>query len=442
MEHLARDLSGRHRHGLRHRVCGLRRAAAPPRCGLQHRRPVFYYAYLRSAVHDGDLDFTNDYQLFRHPDGSLDPPLRRIDPVTRRPDNNYTVGLPLLVAPFYAVCNVLLASWYPASGAGSGFPLFLDQLIFSYGGLVLGFFGMWLSFKFVCFYFPERESLGATIAFWLCSPLLYYFCREPFMSHLAAIFAVSLFLYVWKVPSLSGHSRAPVMGVAAALATMVRIQDSVIVLIPVGSALIDSAWTRARRTPVVGLLLFGLGFAAAFAVQVLVWHTLRGSLLTFPYRGQSFPYLLAPRIGQVLFSSNHGLITWHPLTALCLLGLVRFSRSAPALGWLALACVVLELYVIASWWCWWMGNSFGGRGFLGLTPLFILGLAAFAAGFKGRWRRRLLAAVVAVLFLWNVTLMFTYLSEMIPYQGDFSWRALIGALPDIPSRILEKMRRV
>ena len=403
--------------------------------------PIGYYVYLRSLVHDHDLEFTNDYAFFQPSEDIPGPNLGRIDAATGRPDNNYTIGLPLLVAPIYAAGNAAFARYYRDELSMARFPLFLDQLIFSYGGLLVAVAGIWLSFRFVCLYFPERESLVATIAFWACSPLLYYTAREPFQSHSASIFAVSLFLYVWRAPSLRRQLRWMLMGVGAALVLMARQQDGVILLVPMGAALLCDGWRRSWQTMRSALPFIGAGFTPLFAVQMMVWHTLRGSFVTYAYRGQGFEYLSRPQIAAVLFSSNHGLISWHPLIAVCLFGLLLLSVGEhPMIGRLSLVCFAAQLYVVGSWWCWWMGNSFGHRGFLGLTPLFILGLAAVLERLMQPWARRLLLAGVACLFLWNVVLMFAYLSEIVPYQGEFSWRQLFTALPHLPVSILAKVR--
>jgi hypothetical protein len=396
--------------------------------------PVGYYVYLRSSVHDHDLDFRNDFALCLGQTADSSGATESAG----KPDNNFTVGMPLLVAPAYIAGNLVFANRYTSRNS-KDFPLFLDQLIFSYGNLVLGFLGIWLSFKFVSVYLPERDSLIATVAFWLCSPLFYYFGREPFMSHLASMFAVSLFLYVWKVPDLPAAGRSLLMGMIAGVLMMVRQQDILVILIPAGSALLDPA-VRGRRTQLIRpALLFGLGFAATFAVQMFVWRDLRGSFLSFAYKGQSFDYLMSPRIGNVLFSSNHGLVSWHPIVALCVIGWFQLRRENRSLSSLALTCFALQLYVIASWWCWWMGYSFGNRGFLGLTPLFILGLGTFYSRLEKPWARRLFAGTVGAFFVWNVTLMLAYVSEMIPYEGTFSWTGLIVALPQLPAHILAKV---
>jgi hypothetical protein len=405
--------------------------------------PVFYYVYLHSLTYDGDLDLGNDYlQSLRHPDGSGNSSTYPVNPATGRADNYFTIGLPLLVAPVYIAVHLVIASYAFVTGSPAHPSLFVDQVIYSYGSFLLGLVGIWLSFKFVCSYYPERETLAATVSFWLCSPLFYYFAREPFMSHLASVFAVSLFLYIWKVPPLRPGSRALLMGLVAGIVTMVRQQDIVVAIIPLGAVFAGGAlnWRRSKLLSTVSLAAFG--FIGAFVVQMLVWYSLRGSFLSFSYQGQSFENAFAPKILQVLFSSNHGLLSWHPLIGLSFVGWLALRKVDPVFSGLILLCFTLELYVIAAWWSWWLGYSFGNRGFLSLTPLFILGLASFYARLPQGWSRWLTTAGVGLLIVWNAVLMLAYVSEMIPYEGEFSWRALILQLPDLPSHIMAKIHRI
>ena len=57
---------------------------------------IQYYAYLRSLAIDGDLDFTNDYQILY---GTHD--TSSSDTATGRPPNIYSIGPALLWSPFF-----------------------------------------------------------------------------------------------------------------------------------------------------------------------------------------------------------------------------------------------------------------------------------------------------------------------------------------------------
>ena len=150
-------------------------------------------------------------------------------------------------------------------------------------------------------------------------------------------------------------------------------------------------------------------------------------------------YYKSPYIFSVLFSSNHGVISWHPLIALCLAGLLFTPKSLQHIAWAFLVWFAAQLYVTASWYGWSMGVSFGNRAFISLTPMFIFGLASFYGWLKHPWAKRLFFLVVVLLFAWNVTLMLAYLSEMIPYNGTFSWWELIRQVPELHRSIFAKI---
>lgn len=224
------------------------------------------------------------------------------------------------------------------------------------------------------------------------------------------------------------------MGLAGGMVAMVRQQDVLLFLLPDGIALTS-------RPQIIRILersgLFLLGFVATFCMQMLVWWTLRGSLLAYSYTGFHFSYLLEPRIFPVLFSSNHGLITWHPVVAICLVGLFVMQPKDHHTGIFAFLCFLGELYVVASWWNWWKGYSFGNRAFLGLTPLFILGLASLLQRWQSCKRRKVLLIGLALLSLWNALLMLACLSNMLPREGEFSWIDFISRLPELPYRVFQ-----
>ena len=135
----------------------------------------------------------------------------------------------------------------------------------------------------------------------------------------------------------------------------------------------------------------------------------------------------------------HGLLVWHPIILICLLGLI-FSRTLSRPAKIAfLIAFLCQLYVTSSWTVWWMGHSFGNRAFLGLTPIFILGLSAVLKEFLQAGRVKSLVLVLAVLTIWNGILMMGYVSEMIPHQGEFSWVQFIKEIPELPVRISKKI---
>lgn len=396
--------------------------------------PLGYYVYARSIVHDGDIDFSNELQFFKKTDTGFASGVGVFNDKTGRYTNQYTIGFPLLVLPFYGTFSTIASHFFDERS-----DWFLDQVIFCTGSILLGILGLWLSYKFVSYYFSPQISLLSTAIFWLISPVIFYFIFESYLSHLASIFAVSAFLCLWKAESLSINKRSILMGLMAGIITMVRQQEVLVVLIPISFAIFSPNFSL-PQIPIRQIILFVAAFLLTFSIQMIVWKILTGSFVVYSYSqsGQSFDFS-APKVFDVLFSSNHGLLVWHPIFWLCLSGLIfnrTLSRSAKIAFLIAFGC---QLYVTSSWSMWWMGHSFGNRAFLGLTPIFILGLAAFLKESLQVVRLRTLLAVFILLAIWNGILMLGYLSDMIPHQGVFSWIEFIKKIPEVPDRIVTKI---
>ena len=90
-------------------------------------------------------------------------------------------------------------------------------------------------------------------------------------------------------------------------------------------------------------------------------------------------------------------------------------------------------------------SSFGARFFVSLTPLFILGLAAFFNWLAGVWRERRAAiaatALTALLIVWNLGLIFQWGVHLIPARGPISWRDAaynqVAVVPEQATRTLK-----
>ena len=83
-----------------------------------------------------------------------------------------------------------------------------------------------------------------------------------------------------------------------------------------------------------------------------------------------------PALWSVLVSDNHGLLSWTPVVALAIAGLVPLTKRDPLIGTAAVAFLVISWYVNAAVADWWAGEAFGARRFVGCYPVFVLATAA------------------------------------------------------------------
>jgi hypothetical protein len=188
-------------------------------------------------------------------------------------------------------------------------------------------------------------------------------------------------------------------------------------------------------TPSVAQLLarhaaFTATFILCMLPTIIAHRIVYGGALQTGYIPISQWSWLSPNLFSVLFSSNHGLISWTPVLLFAVIGLVAFWRSVPRVGGAFLLAALAYYYFIASYPDWAGISSYGNRFFVSLTPLFILGLAVFLDRFTRIFRTRRTALTAASVFLaffvfWNVGLMFQWGTHLVPARGPISFSEMI-----------------
>jgi hypothetical protein len=163
--------------------------------------------------------------------------------------------------------------------------------------------------------------------------------------------------------------------------------------------------------------------ALVIAPQLLLYHQATGQLIVSSYGALGFNWT-SPRIAGVLFSVQKGLFFWSPLLLLATAGLVILARSArPAAAFAVPGALFLAVntYLIASWWDWQFGGSYGHRGFVDALPLFGLGLAAMFERVSHSASARVTVAIaVAALVSLSIFQMLQYWHGLIPFN-DTTW---------------------
>jgi hypothetical protein len=189
------------------------------------------------------------------------------------------------------------------------------------------------------------------------------------------------------------------------------------------------------NTPSVSQLI---GRHAAFAVTLLLCvlptfiahRIIYGSIFETGYIPIRDWFWLSPYLFSVLFSANHGLLSWTPVLLFAVVGLIAFWRSVPRVGGAFLVAAIAFYYFITSYPDWAGISSYGNRFFVSLTPLFVLGLAVFLDRFTRVFRSRRAALAAASIFLacfvfWNAGLMFQWGTHLIPARGPISFSEMI-----------------
>ncbi|MFO7678978.1 MAG: glycosyltransferase family 39 protein [Chloroflexota bacterium] len=392
---------------------------------------IKYYAILRSITLDRDFDFTNDYTLLNEP--------FKIVEDTGKPQNPFAVGSALLWLPFFLIAHVLAVGLNALgiSTATEGVS-YLYQAAALTGTIFYASVGFILIYQTTRRLFSVPSSLLAVLALWWAAPGIYYMIAEPSMSHGMTIFTSALFLFVWYPPREKRSAvHWVVLGFVTGLAALVRWQEMVIAIVPVVELIWwfskgKSTWQKSLRN----FLLFGMTLLIVFLPQFFMWQQIYGSPLVIP-QGNDFMHWLDPKPILTLFSTRHGLLTWHPVFLLALVGLVPLWRRDKILVLVILGIFLAQLYVNSATDHWWADDAFGGRRFISLIPFFVLSLAALIDYFEERGQLRWVVTVLILLVIWNGLSFVQYRLGFVSKDEALTWQEMTVDRILLPWKMLQ-----
>lgn len=410
---------------------------------IVHGDGVGYYAYARAPLIQHNLQFEEDWRhanLYFHS--------ARIDfggqvlpnqyTQTAHIGNLFSVGPAILWSPFLLLAHiiVLIADFFGAHIPADGFsaPYILAMAI---GTAIYGFLGLFLSFALAKKYVSESWAFLATLGIWTATSLPVYMYFNPAWSHAHSVFAVSLFLWFWdRTRGSRTTTQWILLGLVSGLMVDVYFPNGVFLLLPLIESILayritwDKKDAAAMRALFIGNLVFTLLLVIAVLPTLITRRIVFGGFTRLgAYSALPWDWR-APHWRDVLFSSNHGLLTWTPILVLALAGLFFPTRSAKAITLYLSAAGIAFYYVISSYPYWDGMSSFGNRFFISLTPVFIFGLSLFLERIARTLRsdRRSFVAATALLVvfaIWNGAFIFQWGAHLISVRGPISFSEMI-----------------
>ena len=406
-----------------------------------HGDGVGYYAYARALLIQGDLRFEEDWRRanegFSQARMGTDEQLQADQYTeTGHISNIFTIGPAILWSPFLVSAHVAVLVTHELGGTvpadGFSWPY---RMAMALGTACLGFLSLLLSFELVRKYVEERWAFLATLGVWTASSLPVYMYFNPSWSHAHSAFVVALFLWFWeRTRPDRTFGQWVVLGLVGGLMLNTYFPNGIFLLLPLIEALRGYFHSLRRKDLVAVRRQLGRNGVFTLVLILAVVPTLVTRAIVFggPFRFGAYGTLpwdwSAPHRWEVLFSSNHGLLSWTPLIALAILGLLCAHDRAREISAYCGAAFLGFYYVISSYPYWDGMSSFGNRFFISLTPVFILGLGLLfqRAGrlFSPRSGTIALAGLVGILALWNGGFIFQWGTQIIPARGPISWKQM------------------
>lgn len=359
-----------------------------------------YYAYLPMTFiyHDYDMDFMaeggdkikNHYW-----------PLRT---ATGKKAIITTMGMSYLYAPFFLACHgIVQLTDYPGDEFSPPYKIAL--LISSFFYLIIGLIFLR---KVLKKYFSDTVTAITLIMMVLGTNLLHYATDEPTMTHSYNFSLFSIFLYfLIRWLENPGWKNAVITGALAGLISLIRPSNTLIIILFViwgvssFKDLQDRVLFYIRRFHL--LLIMILAFTLIWVPQFMYWHYTSGSIFFNSYGAAGGVFFLdQPQLCYTLFSYRKGWFLYTPVMLFAVIGLLALYKQHRKLFWPVLVYLVLFVYLISCWWCWWYGGGHGQRALVDFYPLMAIPLAAligFLMSRKLAWKIPAIILLLALLYL-------------------------------------------
>ena len=386
-----------------------------------------YYVYLPAWIIYGDASLN---AVARDCCGGEFPAFTAIIrwPGSRRWVNAHPIGVAVLQAPFFLVAHGL-TKW--SNLTADGFTPYYQHAV-GISGIFWTIAGLFVVRRLLLVWFDDRVVTATLVALLFGTGLYHYATYDASYSHAYSFFLIAALLLLtvrwWQNdPHMTARGRAwraALLGATAGLIVLTRHPNALFLLVfplygvtSAATARAAAAGLLARRKELAVVTLAG---ALVVLPQLLIYHAATGRFLVSSYGDLGFNFS-TPRVWGVLFSVQKGLFFWSPLLLLALGGYLVRHRATRAFALGAAVVMAANVYIIASWWDWQFGASYGHRGFVDALPIFAVGLAAFFEWSAARPARTLVVGVVsAVAIALSIFQMLRYWNGVMP-MADLTW---------------------
>jgi hypothetical protein len=334
---------------------------------------ISYYAYLPPTFIYHDLSFEFTKNLPPDFEGKI---------WTHKADNGtqtlkMTMGLSVLWAPLFLLAHGFahLAD-YPSNGYST--PYSIAILV---AAIIYLFIGLWFLRKILLKYFGEWPTTMTLITLVLGTNLLHYVVVEPGMSHVYSFALFNLFLFLClKWLQEPTYQTTIFTALVAGLLALIRPVNGIVILIPALLIVFSKKSFNINKLGTKRLLKMilqaGFVFFLMLLPQLIYWKQITGHWLYYSYNNEGF-FFSNPQIINGLFSYRKGWLINTPIMIFAFTGFAFIKEELAILRNSFLVFLILFLYVVFSWWCWWYGGSYGSRPMIDIYGMMAIGLAAF-----------------------------------------------------------------
>jgi hypothetical protein len=318
-------------------------------------------------------------------------------PATRRWVNAHPIGVAIMQAPLFLVAHAL-TRWTNLSP--SGFSVYYQHAV-GISGLLAVVAGLWVLRGLLLRHYTDGITTATLATLLFATNLYHYATLDSAWSHAYTFLLVAAFLYLTELWHERPTQRLSAwLGAVAGLIVLVRHPNALYLLFLPLYGVRDFPTLRSAVTRLVSewrmLAVMAAVVAALVLPQLLIYYAATGRPLVSSYSAVGGFHFGAPHVRDVLFSVQKGLFFWSPILLLAVAGLALLRGTARNFLLPSVVVLAATVYLIASWFDWQFGASYGHRGFVDAFPFLAIGLAALLERASGRVPSRVAVTAVCV----------------------------------------------
>lgn len=331
-----------------------------------------------------------------------------------------TMGTAYCYAPFFFAAH-LYAQHGNAPENGFSEPYKIGLLISAIVFFALGLLYVKKTLQY--FGFSDVITAITLLLLGLGTNLLCYASQSGTMSHVYSFALFAIFIYY----SIRWHENPNVKntlitGLSIGLISLIRPSNVVIAFFFVLYGVSSLSDLRNKT----GLFLKHYRYIILIAIlafvlwipQFVYWKHVTGHYLLYSYTDERF-FFTNPKIIDGLFSFRKGWLIYTPMMLFALIGIFLLKEHLKKIQLGIIIFVIVNIYIIFSWWCWWYGGTFGQRSLVESYALLSIPMAAFVQfiAAKKHWLRYVVFAVFGF-FIWlNIFQTYQFENMALHYDG-------------------------
>ncbi|MBU2529531.1 MAG: hypothetical protein KKD35_00700, partial [Elusimicrobia bacterium] len=388
------------------------------------------FSYLQSVFEDGDMFFGDEYEEFNVP-----PKWSRLSN-KHFPINMTPIGSAVLWTPFY-LAGKLIYDHLSVIGIELDNKILTMLMFLHFGSIFYGTLSILIWFNICRKLFDTKSAVIAIFAVVFGTSFFYYYFWAGTMSHIPSVFMASVFIYVWhntKPAKNRKWHQWMLLGAIAGMSGLIRWQDFFIAAIIIPEVFNEFIIRKKIKRFIKVSFLFSIPSIALLLLQFIIWYKIYGSFLKIPQRQHLISWF-SPKIGDLFFSSYHGLFFTTPIYFLIFIGLFLLWKKDRMMTFSFVIVFLIQFY-FDSVFNWWGGHSFGVRRLINCSIISAVCLTSFVSYVKTSSKFNVVSYILITISIgWAFIIGFLMFMNYIPGEEYTSYgyilRSLIFAFKNI-----------